>query len=40
MAAANYTNDVLKMFYGEMSDPGGDWYAKDDTVSAAGAIFC
>ena len=23
MAAANYTNDVLKMFYGEMSDAGG-----------------
>ena len=23
MAAANYTNDVLKMCYGEMSDPGG-----------------
>ena len=40
MVAANYTNNVLKMFYSELSDPGGYWYAKDETVSAADAIFC
>ena len=38
MAAANYATDVLNMFYGEMSVPVGDWYAKDDTVSAVGAL--